>query len=238
MDVETLRIAKLRIEELKKQFKVANVAGRGRCIIIPLDKFKDEWDQTILDAGLESHANENAVFVHLKDEESQFQSPFPRMNVLRRDMWTEKEDKLLIALWNQKPQLKKKYIAKKLIGIYPQRTSAAVLNRLSRLKKKGEIQSRKKAKATFPPSTAETGEGEVPGQIVDDILRVLEKHSKLLDKLECHLFMHVLKLKQQKGELTVPPSVLVHYANALLEPDIKFRDVFRNKVKQLLEASQ
>lgn len=49
------------IEELRSKFKVQNIPGKGRCIIIPVDKFQAEWDQQILEAGCDAHADGEAI---------------------------------------------------------------------------------------------------------------------------------------------------------------------------------
>jgi hypothetical protein len=50
--------------------------------------------------------------------------------------------------------------------------------------------------------------------------------------------MQTLQVKEHLGELAIPKGLWVHYANAILEDDKKFREGFREKVKKLLEVSK
>jgi transposase len=72
---------------------------------------------------------------------------------------------------------------------------------------------------------------------VKGILDVLDVQGRVLDKLFCALLMQAVEVKQEKGDLSIPPGLWIHYANALLEDDKQYRKKFRLKVEQLLEAS-
>jgi len=227
------------VEELQNRFKVANVPGRGRCIIIPLDKFDPDWDQMILDAGLSSHAAEDVVYVILGPEKRP-EKPKEEVHPVPSRTWKAEEDELLIELWNQEPKLKLLEIAKRFDKKFPGRTQGSVKNRLARLRKAGKIEGRWVHKEKSPASPS-SPHGET-FQLLSGVVRTLEEHTELLnklsDKVSCHSLMQVLEIKQDEGELTIPPKLWEHYVKALLEEDKKFYDIFRTKVKQLLEASK
>jgi hypothetical protein len=64
----------------------------------------------------------------------------------------------------------------------------------------------------------------------------LNTRSTVMEKLQCQLVMQALQVKEQNGEITIPKRLMEHYANALLEDDEKFRLLFREKAKKLLEV--
>ena len=215
------------VEWLKKNFRVSNVPGLGRCIIIPIYKFKPEWDRELLHQGYECHAGDDVVYVRLGPERERETDKISK----RYEKWTEKEDQLLIELWNKGLSILE------IVDHFPGRTKAAVKNRLDRLKRAGKIRPRWIKKTEKQPETSGM-KGAEPQleKLLSEIVKILKEHSKLLDKLYCQVLMNGLQIKQFRGELTIPPNLWIHYANAILEDDKHFQDVFREKVKQLLEA--
>jgi hypothetical protein len=237
------------IEELKRQFKVANVAGVGQCIIIPMDKFEPEWDEELLQAGHECHAREDGyVQVTLGPEKSE------RSRGRREGtpIWWTKEDeaRLLKRLSELTGPIYQK--CAKIVSEFPGRTVKALelkqkkLKRTSKKTQKEKVAPKLEDKPStpvhIPPSTSVT-DPYVPKILnkltndVDGILDILNEQNKIMDKLSCHVLMQALQLKEQKGEIKIPPGLWAHYANALLEDEKRFCDVFREKVKNLLEAS-
>lgn len=112
------------IEELRKQFAVEKTA-QGERIIIPILKFNADWDQELLDAGYECHAEGNKVIV----------TPFNPG--ARGEPWPKEETDRLIELWNRK-DLTVDEIAKK----FPNRKGSSVKNKLRRLQDAGKIEPR------------------------------------------------------------------------------------------------
>jgi hypothetical protein len=164
--------------------------------------------------------------------------------------WTEDEYKLLIKLWNERKKIRE--IAAK----FPSRSGHAVGSALGRLKNSGAIKPRWSQKknrlskvgaepepAPMQPSADKSVHAPAPVTLdklasdVKGILDVLDVQGRVLDKLFCALLMQAVEVKQEKGDLSIPPGLWVHYANALLEEDKQFREKFRLKVEQLLEAS-
>jgi len=175
--------------------------------------------------------------------------------------WSVKEDDLLIELWNKRvnnKRLKRSAIAEKLPG----RSHESIQNRLKALQKLGRIEPRWKQKPRKPRSeTAKPSEHGIDSQLaykqpgnaiptpadlqraiekitvdINGILSILEGQNHVIDKLLCMQQMQGLEIKASKGKFTIPFSLWEHYANAILEDDKKFRDVFREKVRKLLEA--
>jgi hypothetical protein len=164
--------------------------------------------------------------------------------------WTEDKYKLLIKLWNERKKTRE--IAAK----FPDRSGHAVAAALGRLQQSGAIKPRWTQKknrfskvgpepAAPQPSVDKSADTPVHTPVTLDklasdvkgILDVLDVQSRVLDKLFCALLMQAVEVKQEKGDLSIPPSLWIHYANALLEEDKQYREKFRLKVQQLLEAS-
>ena len=166
--------------------------------------------------------------------------------------WTEDEYKLLIKLWNERKKIRE--IAAK----FPTRSGHAVGSALGRLKNSGAIKPRWAQKknrfskvgaepepASMQPSVDKSVDTPVHTPVTLDklasdvkgILDVLDVQGRVLDKLFCALLMQAVEVKQEKGDLSIPPGLWIHYANALLEEDKQYREKFRLKVEQLLEAS-
>jgi len=214
------------VEWLKQNFKVANVPGLGRCIVIPIYKFKPEWDEELLQQGYECHAMNDCVYVFLGPETVEKPSPPAKT---RRGRWSKEEDETLIKLWNQ--GLSYAEIAEQLPG----RSEAAVRLRLERLRKAGRIEAKQSQKKEREQKVGSYEIAELKEQL-SQIMDILDESIKLLGKLNCTVLMQGLQIKQLKGELTIPQNLWIHYANALLEDDRQFQQVFCKKVKQLLEV--
>lgn len=168
------------------------------------------------------------------------------------DDWRPEEDLLLIEL--HKKQLPYWKIAKEMQERFPNRTDHAIFYRIGALQKEGKVKPRferrkqrprdKKAAQgpaakeptpstpMYTPVTLDKLASDVKG-----ILNVLDVQGRVLDKLFCALLMRAVEIKQLKGDLSIPPGLWIHYANALLEEDKQYREKFRLKVQQLLEAS-
>lgn len=162
--------------------------------------------------------------------------------------WTPEEDKRLIELWNSDVAVLD------MPEKFPGRKLAAITNRLGRLRKRGLLQKRYAGRKVVrgrgqdkrlekesisvdtpvhTPVTLDKLASDVKG-----ILDVLDVQGRVLDKLFCALLMQAVEVKQEKGDLSIPPGLWIHYANALLEEDKQYREKFRLKVEQLLEASE
>lgn len=137
----------VKLEELKKQFRVSNIAAYGRCIIIPMARFKDEWDQDLLDQGIECHAGNGFVYVKLGKEDSNDEAAKKIREqghiVKTHGGWSASETKLLMDLWTN-PKLKVKDIHKHFSKVFPKRTDTSIRNKLQRLRNAGKIKPRKK----------------------------------------------------------------------------------------------
>jgi hypothetical protein len=61
----------------------------------------------------------------------------------------------------------------------------------------------------------------------------------VVDKVSCNAVMHALEIRELKGkdDFKIPLGLWTAYSSALLSDDKKYRDVFRDKVRKLLEAS-
>lgn len=153
--------------------------------------------------------------------------------------WSDQEEQLLIELWNKDTKVPDMLVQ------FPGRTRNSVAMHIDILQKSGAIKPRWKAgegihhrsdvsvdTPVHAPVTLDKLASDVKG-----ILDVLDAQGRVLDKLFCALLMQAVEVKQEKGDLSIPPGLWIHYANALLEEDKQFREKFRLKVEQLLEAS-
>jgi hypothetical protein len=157
--------------------------------------------------------------------------------------WSDQEEQLLIELWNKDTKVPE------MLAHFPGRTRNSVAMHIDILQKSGAIKPRWKAgegihhrpdlsvdesvdTPVHTPVTLDKLASDVKG-----ILDVLDVQGRVLDKLFCALLMQAVEVKQEKGDLSIPPGLWIHYANALLEEDKQFREKFRLKVEQLLEAS-
>ena len=234
-------MSEVNIEELKKQFKVSNVAGMGQCIIIPMDRFKPEWDEQLIEAGHECHAQNGYVYVVLGPEklEKQQESRWGKSWG-----WSKEDESRLLKRFNELTGPIEKRCAK-LVSEFPGRTAIALLMKCRKLRRAAK-KTVPKPEPFIPIPTIPTSTVNDPyvtkilnklTNDVDGILDILNEQNKVLDKLSCQVLMQALQLKEQKGDFKIPPGLWVHYANALLEDEKRFCDVFREKVKNLLEAS-
>jgi transposase-like protein len=173
--------------------------------------------------------------------------------------WTDSEDTLIIQLWNQ--GFTKDQIAEKL----PNRSVKAVKSHLQRLreakriKKRGHVGRPRKAQVTEakpePPgvkdkeskqtkeSTENLQVGSEPtperGSATQRLIETVDKLVDIVDKLSCQALMHSLEIRELKAQdgFKIPLALWVHFTNALMNDDKKYRDLFRDKVSKLLEAS-
>ena len=198
------------IEELKSKFKVANVAGLGKCIIIPMDKFQPEWDQQVLEAGCDAHGDGEAVYVSIDKYKPQ-ETISTRKNSVLIQRWTDQEDQKLINLWTGQPKKTNEEIAKE----FPNRSEHSVVCRLGRLKKQGIIeprwhQKRKKDKRP-PPEPARKREPEKPQLLGFNWTQLFE----VLHTLSCRQLMQELQLRELKGDFVIPRKLWHLYWHAV-----------------------
>lgn len=75
---------------------------------------------------------------------------------------------------------------------------------------------------------------------VQKLVETLGALTDVVDKLSCNAVMHALEIRElkSKDDFKIPLGFWIAYSNALLEDDKKYRDVFRDKVRKLLEASE
>lgn len=224
------------IEELKQQFKVANVAGLGTCIVIPVDKFNPEWDQQILDAGKQCHAQNDYVHVILGHEKIE------KTNVLSNFLsphWSKEEEDRLLKRWNELTGTMDRRSAK-LVSEFPGRTAKAIELKYRKLKRAKKQKETPKPEPVTSIPISDPNVTKILGKLtsdVDGILDILDEQNKVMNKLSCQVLMQALQLKEGKGEFAIPDNLWVHYADALLEDDKKFCGIFREKAKHLLESS-
>jgi len=223
---------RLRIQRLEHHGKIKKRAGRGRP-----------------KAPLESQSNN---VTKSPQEQVGLQRVLKGKDTPLGPRWTEDEYKLLIKLWNERKKIRE--IAAK----FPTRSGHAVGSALGRLKNSGAIKPRwAQKKNRFSKVSAEPEPAPMQLSVdksvdtpvhtpvtldklasdVKGILDVLDVQGRVLDKLFCALLMQAVEVKQEKGDLSIPPGLWIHYANALLEEDKQYREKFRLKVEQLLEAS-
>jgi len=214
------------VEKLKQRFPVED-SEFGRCIVIPFDQFNPDWDLELLNDGYECQAKNNKVYVVLDSEVS----VEPLKINLKGKAWSEQDDKYLVELLSR--GLSHKEIASTL-----GRTIQSVRARIQLLRKKGILQPGKKGRPckTKQPENSQ-GDQKFSAEL-SQILTILKDLSVLMDKLDCKILMDALQVKQLKGELAIPSNLWTHYVNALLRDDKSCRDIFRMKVRKLLEASE
>lgn len=153
-EIESLALLK----ELYDRFRVVEYAGLGPCLVIPEDKFEFDWDD-LLTQITEVHENSGYVYVQLpkdmmprKDSAIHEPSTASKKKKCRRGLgakgpkWTPQEDKLLIAIANdkdvQRNMVYSRYVEScKDLGV-PERSKASIKNRIDRLRKKGKIRYR------------------------------------------------------------------------------------------------
>jgi hypothetical protein len=157
--------------------------------------------------------------------------------------WSDQEGQLLIELWNKDVKVPD------MLARFPGRTRNSVAMRIDILQKSGTIKPRWKAGEGVRNKSDTSADKSVDTPVhtpvtldklasdVKGILDVLNVQGRVLDKLFCALLMQAVEVKQEKGDLSIPPGLWIHYANALLEEDKQYREKFRLKVEQLLEAS-
>jgi hypothetical protein len=164
--------------------------------------------------------------------------------------WTDDEKKKLVKLWNEKPKLKVREIAPN----FPNRSEHSVKMALSRLREHGLIrgrwkigEKRKAEKGPKGPVGSEPASTPVHTPVrnasedlaVQKLVETLGALTDVVDKLSCNAVMHALEIRElkSKDDFKIPLVLWTAYSNALLEDDKKYRDVFRDKVRKLLEAS-
>lgn len=144
---DRVKEARAKVRVLAARFKVANVPGRGPCIIIPSDKFEPEWDQIILDADLESHAEQEAVYVTWPTEETAVPEGTPSVKTVH-GRWSEEEDAFLIKEWSKPSRPTREEVFKEFQKHFKGRSRQSIHNRLARLRRKGLIKGRYVKKST------------------------------------------------------------------------------------------
>ena len=151
------------IEELMVRFKVAMHPVFGNCIVIPNDMFEADWDDQLVNMNSEAHGQGDFVFVRIpegvdvsqhaltrKSPEAK-KTPEKLVESKRRGCgakgprWTEKEDKVLVSIANdtkiKRADVYKHYAMQKRKS-WPTRSEVSILNRVSRLRKKGLVMKR------------------------------------------------------------------------------------------------
>jgi hypothetical protein len=212
--------------------------GHGKWVLVHLKRFTGK------PKSVEERYMEKIVPLSVQSRQSRQGTPSKQKGrtPVRAPSWTKEENDYLIELWNQDPPLTKVQISKRFQKRYPARTGTSVQQRLDRLLKRKIITRRGQGQSppvkSTPvriPAPSKSAGPEIENE-VSAIQTYLETIGPVVDKLGCYLLMQGLQVREQKGELTIPPALKVHYANALLEDDKRFRDVFRRKAEQLLEV--
>jgi hypothetical protein len=201
-----------------------------------------------------------AEFQWSDEEEKKLLMPeFPGRSGLalrqRHVPWNDKDDELLVKLWKKRKTVSA--IAEKVPG----RSYESVKMRLQALKKLKRIEPRWKQKAEKEPKGPEglepaTLKGtpdlktdtpvhepistptHTPLSLPDPAVKLLADILFLLQKQNITLIMQGLEIKELKGQVKIPDSIYVAYGDALLEDDKDLWDLFRGKVRKLLEASE
>lgn len=148
--------------------------------------------------------------------------------------WSAIEDEYLVRLYNE--NLNRHQVAAKFTSEFPKRTAKAVELRLYKLSKTGRIPAKRLSRSEASPQVEVNQEGSSMTFEINSEDLSLNARSTVIEKLQCQLVMQALQVKEQNGEITIPKRLMEHYANALLEDDEKFRLLFREKAKKLLEV--
>jgi hypothetical protein len=150
------------IEELKKRFRFQNVTPYGECVIVPGSEFDPDWEDELSSQGCELHfveiAGKPVMLVQKgKDQEEEDneepvikspEKPPVEEPAKQATQWTEKDEKLLISLWNIK--VKVSAIRAK----FPGRSERILRYHVRALQLQGKIASRwKKHKVQQPPKS-------------------------------------------------------------------------------------
>lgn len=246
------------IEQLKRKFPEINVPPHGPCLIVSDSEFRPDWEVSLREKGYKCfHINlddKQVILVRLEktneiDREkaslrSATNQTVPPLSKGRSisyahdpaHRWTPQEDELLAKLWND--HLTKPQIAERCTAQIPNRTPNAVILHLNKMMKTGKIQSRS---YNQPPKDEKEGDASTSKAKLNP-----EHNSEadsltqntVAEKIQCHIIMQALSIREQRGELALPQSLWKHYTTALLEDDGKFRMIFQEKVRKFLDASE
>lgn len=253
------------LKDLKLKFPLKEVAPYSFCIVVPGTEFDPDWEAELADKGykcfnVDIDGKPVTLVRVVKTEKGSGEktvysppiAPIASMastegETLNPRRWPEKEEKQLLERWNKVKGTAAERSAA-LAPEFPGRTAQAIMQKakkmrrergLSRKYSKHSEKALEKASVHAPvdtpvhtPVTLDKLASDIKG-----ILDVLDVQGRVLDKLFCALLMQAVEVKQEKGDLSIPPGLWIHYANALLEEDKQFREKFRLKVEQLLEAS-
>lgn len=180
--------------------------------------------------------------------------------------WSQTDNESLLREWQRaRGDVEEK--AKALVKQFPGRTPKAIELHYRKLLRKGSRKCSKcglppdlcacaqekeeKIRSGTPSAeekaekrTHERGKGPESKTAEDpalkEILETVSGLTEVVDKLGCQVIMHALEIKELKGSdgFKIPLRLWASYADAVLESDKKYRDVFREKVRKLLEASE
>jgi len=168
------------ISELGKRFLAREVAPHGPCVVVPGDEFDPDWEALLTDQGYAcimtdldgapvtlvvltkaSHGSEVKQVYSPEAKEPSIEAKKRRLSWHDPGFfWSEKEDRLLVELWNREPKLGKTEIAK----YFPKRTVSAVHGELQRLRNAQKIKPRERGgqrKHQPTPAPAKSKESSV-----------------------------------------------------------------------------
>lgn len=255
-------MSSITVEMLKERFHfpVENVAPYGACIVVPGDKFDPDWEDQLCAQGhkvvMTSLDGKVVTLVKLEEDkkvdlEAKLKKLEPlaasRVANLQIRVWSEDDAETLLKRMQELPgTVEQKCV--QLVKEFKGRSPAAIHQKYVKLQRGLKKQARPKKERKGPvkpertvtpmstpmhtPVTLDKLASDVKG-----ILDILDVQSRVVDKLFCALLMRAVEIKEVKGDLSIPPGLWIHYANALLEDDKQYREKFRLKVEQLLEAS-
>lgn len=238
------------VEMLKEFFPVVkDVAPYGACIVVPGDKFDPDWEDQLCTQGhkviMTSLDDKVVTLVKLEEEKKDLAAS--RVANLQIKVWSEDDAELLLKRMRELPGTVEQKCGQ-LTKEFKDRSPAAIHQKYVKLQRGLKKQARptKERKGPVKPERASTPTSTLmstPATLdklasdVKGILDILDVQGRVVDKLFCALLMQAVEIKEERGSLSIPPGLWIHYANALLEEDKQFREKFRMKVKQLLEAS-
>lgn len=246
-------------QELKEKYPIHNIAPYGACIVVPGDEFDPDWEAELEEQGVKCFFTDlekrPVTLVQLKRtppeaEEKLVYGPSVALGPGKgkrgrpKDAgkvmcWSQADNECLLREWPRaRGAVEEK--AKALATQFPGRTPKAIELHYRKLLRKGKIQEKGEKRTLEDKKRSEskkTNSAQQPG--LEKVIEALDGLVEAVDKVGCQVIMHALEIKELKGSdgFKIPLRLWASYADAVLESDKKYRDVFREKVRKLLEAA-
>lgn len=162
------------VDELKQKYAVMKVPPYGDCIIIPGEEFDPDWDVFLGDQGyncyetiLDEHPVTLVQLKHTRSIAAEKKDPAPaaagatqKKRFVHGKTWEAPEDKLLIALWEVKPQLSFPKLTEKFRAQFPDRSPGSITNHVWSLQQAGKIKPRFTIKRAKPGKNTPVAKSE------------------------------------------------------------------------------